>query len=157
MTAHEPAGLIESEQQPTGPLRRLVRDERVAFILVGAVNTAVGVGWFVLFHYLVGAVLGYMGTLVLAHVAAVLCAFVMHRRLVFRVRGHVLLDLARFEVVNLGALALNAVILPVCVEVLGFDVIPAQLVATALCVTLTYLGHRMFSFRRPPPAARPSP
>ena len=48
-----------------------------------------------------------------------LCAFVLHRRFVFRVRGGVWLDLARFELVNLGALAANAVVLPILVEWAG--------------------------------------
>jgi putative flippase GtrA len=78
----------------------------------------------------------------------------MHRRLVFRVRGHLWLDLARFETVNLGMLAANAVLLPFCVEVLGFGVLVAQGCSTVVTVVMSYLGHSLFSFRRP--AAAPS-
>lgn len=133
---------------PPGPLLRLIRDQRVAFILVGGVNTLIGLGWFVLFHRVAGPTVGYMGTLVLAHVASVLCAFVLHRYLVFRVRGQLLLDLARFEVVNLAALAANAVLLPFFVEIVGLSVIVAQIVSTFVSVITTYVGHRTFSFRR---------
>jgi putative flippase GtrA len=133
---------------PLGPLLRLIRDQRVAFLIVGGVNTLIGLGWFLLFHRLVGQVVGYMGTLVLAHVGAVLCAFVLHRRFVFRVRGQVLVDLARFELVNLGALAANAVLLPVFVELVGLQVILAQIISTFISVVTTYVGHRGFSFRR---------
>ncbi len=73
----------------------------------------------------------------------------LHRRFVFRVRGHVWLDLARFEVVNLAALGLNAVLLPLLVEVAGLPVILAQVVAGGLAVIGTYFGHLLFSFRRP--------
>ena len=125
-----------------------MRDQRVAFLLVGGVNTLVGLGWFVLFQYLVGRRWGYMATLILAHVCAVLCAFVLHRKLVFRVHGQVLLDLARFEVVNLGALAANAVLLPLFVEIGGLPVVGAQCAATVVTVVSTYAGHRFFSFRR---------
>jgi putative flippase GtrA len=147
MAVSEP-GPTAPLQAPAGPLLRLIRDQRVAFVLVGGVNTLVGLGWFLLFHWLVGRYVGYMGTLVLAHICAVLCAFVLHRKLVFRVHGQVLLDLARFELVNLGALAVNAVLLPFFVEIVGLQVVVAQIVATAITIVTTYIGHRAFSFRR---------
>lgn len=40
---------------PDGPLLRLVRDRRLAFLIVGGVNTAVGFLWFVLFTFLFDA------------------------------------------------------------------------------------------------------
>jgi len=95
----------------------------LGFVVIGGVNTLIGLGWFLLFHWLVGGVVGYLGTLLLAHVCSVLCAFVLHRRLVFRVRGNVLTDLGRFELVNLGGLGLNAVALTFFVEVAGLPVL----------------------------------
>ena len=136
-----------------GPLLRLVRDQRVAYLIVGGFNTVNGYVLFLVFHLLLGdGFPRYMTTLLLTHVVAVACAFVLHRRFVFRVRGHLLLDAVRFEVVNLGALAINAALLPLFVEVAGFDVIWAQLLAAGLAVAGSYLGHSLFSFRRP---ARP--
>ena len=135
---------------PPGPLLRLVRDQRVAFLLVGGINTLIGLLWFILFNATLGRFVGYMGALVLAHICSVLCAFFLHRRFVFRVRGQLLLDLGRFELVNIGALAANAVLLPVFVEVVGLEVVLAQILATVVSVVTTYLGHKLFSFRRRP-------
>lgn len=132
----------------SAPLFRVVRDQRVTFLVVGGINTLLGLLWFVLFHVTVGQLAGYMVTLLCAHVAAVLCAFVLHRRLVFRVRGHVWLDLARFELVNLSALAINAALLPLAVEVVSLAVLPAQLVVTGVTVVLSFFAHRGFSFYR---------
>jgi putative flippase GtrA len=103
-----------------GPLLRLIQDQRVAFLIVGGINTAIGTGWFVLFLWLFphGAA-GYLGALVCAHIAFVLCAFVLYRRFVFRVTGHVLGDLARFELVNLSTLGFNLAALPLLVEMFG--------------------------------------
>jgi putative flippase GtrA len=134
-------------------LLRLIRDQRIAFVIVGGINTLIGLGWFLLFHRLVGNVVGYMGALVLAHICAVLCAFTLHRRFVFRVRGQVLTDLARFELVNLGALGANAVLLPFFVEIVGLKVVMAQIISTFISVITTYVGHRVFSFRRRHPQA----
>ena len=143
------------EPGPPGPLLRLIRDQRVAFLIVGVVNTVVGFAFFVGFdltlgHYLdahAGQVVGSVGTLACAHVAGVLSAFVLYRRFVFRVTGHVWRDLARFESVYLVALGINFVALPALVG-LGMNRIVAQAGITLATTVLSYFGHRHFSFRR---------
>ena len=139
-----------AETQPPGPgpLLRLVRSQKVAFLLVGGVNTVLGLCFFALAHRLWGSVIGYMGSLVVAYALAILCAFTLHRRFVFRVRGQVLTDLVRFTGVNLTSLGINAALLPVAVEWLGAPVLPAQVVVTGVTVALSYVGHASFSFRR---------
>jgi putative flippase GtrA len=89
-----------------------------------------------------------MWTLALTHVTSVLFAFAIHRSFVFRVTGRVLLDLWRFESVYLAALGLNAVLLPVLVELGGLPVLVAQAAITCLNVAVSWLGHSRFSFRR---------
>jgi putative flippase GtrA len=132
-----------------GPLFRLIRDQRVAFLIVGGMNTVIGTAWFLLFQWLFPhRAIGYLGALLCAHVAAVLCAFVLYRRFVFRVTGHVLRDLARFELVNLSTLGFNFATLPVLVEVFGWPVVPSQLAITGATVIYAWFAHRGFSFRR---------
>jgi len=132
-----------------GPLFRLVRDQRVAFLIVGGMNTAIGAVWFLLFlWFFPRGPAGYLGALVCAHVAAVLCAFVLYRRLVFRVSGHVFRDLARFELVNLSTLGFNFATLPVLVEVLGWPVLLSQFGIAGVTVIYSWFAHRGFSFRR---------
>jgi putative flippase GtrA len=134
---------------------RLIHDQRVAFLVVGGINTVVGFGIFVACSLTVGhavdhrfgTVAGSLATLGMAHVLGVLFAFVMHRRFVFRVRGHLLRDLARFESVYLTTLSINAVALPVLVE-LGLHRILAQAIILAASTVVSYFGHRYFSFRR---------
>ncbi|OBJ02818.1 polysaccharide biosynthesis protein GtrA [Mycobacterium alsense] len=146
---------LPPESAPPGPLIRLVRDQRTAFLLVGGINTVVGFGIFVacsvtLGHFVdvrFGTVAGSLVTVGIAHVLSVLFAFVMHRRLVFRVRGHVLRDLARFESVYLASFGFNAAGLTLLVE-LGVHRILAQAIIWVPTLLLNYLGHRYFSFRR---------
>lgn len=140
---------------PPGPLIRLVRDQRVAFLVIGGINTVVGFGLFVACSETVGhwvdhrfgTVAGSLVTVTVSHVLSVLFAFVMHRRLVFRVQGHVLRDLVRFESVYLSTFGINAIGLAVLVE-LGVHRIPAQVIVFLPTLLLNYLGHRYFSFRR---------
>lgn len=136
------------QSAPDGLLLRLIKDRRVAFLIVGMINTGVGFLWFILFELTIGKLWGYMATLLFAHVASVLCAFVLHRRFVFRVRGHVWLDLARFESVYLVALGVNAVLLPVLVEFAKIPPIPAQALIVFVTTMVSYFGHSRFSFRR---------
>ncbi|MFT4187730.1 MAG: GtrA family protein [Aeromicrobium sp.] len=133
---------------PRGPLLRLIKDHRVAFLIVGSINTVVGFAWFVFFDVTVGRIWGYMITLLFAHVAAVLCAFVLYRRFVFRVRGNTLIDLARFESVNLVSLAVNATMLPIFVEFGRLQPIVAQAAIVFLTTLISYVGHSKLSFRR---------
>jgi len=150
----EPEEAIEDPRQP-GILLRLIRDQRVAFLIVGGINTVFGFGVFILFDLTVGRaldvsagqVVGSLVTLALAHVAGVLFAFVLYRKFVFKVSGHLWKDLARFESVYLVSLAINAVVLPVLVQ-LGMERIIAQGLITLATTIVSYLGHRYFSFRR---------
>ncbi len=142
MTA--PAGMMGGK----GPLLRLVRDQRIAFLIVGGMNTLIGAAWFILFQFLIQARFGYMTVLLCAHIAAVLCAFVLYRYFVFRVRGHVWRDLMRFEMVNLTSLAVNAVALPLLVELLHWPVLFSQLMITGITMLVSFFGHRGFSFHR---------
>jgi putative flippase GtrA len=146
---------LPAETAPPGPLIRLVNDQRVAFLVVGGINTVAGLSFFVACSVTVGQLVDHrfgkaaaaLVTLGVAHVLAVLFAFVMHRRFVFRVRGHVLRDLVRFWSVYLTALGINIVTLPLLVE-LGLNRIVAQGIIVACSTLLSYFGHRHFSFRR---------
>ncbi|QWT25320.1 GtrA family protein [Subtercola sp. PAMC28395] len=136
---------------------RIVKDYRVAFLIVGSANTVIGFAWFALFQATIGQLWGYMATLLFAHVASVLCAFVLYRRFVFRVRGHVWRDLARFESVYLVALGINAILLPLLVEFAHLIPIVAQALIVFVTTLVSFFGHRNFSFRRKPTPSTESP
>ena len=143
-----PAHLPPAHLPPAGLLTQLVRSQQVAYLLVGGINTAVGLGFFALAHGLFGSAIGYMGSLVLAYALAILVAFVLHRRFVFRVKGHPARDLARFAGVQSTSLGINAGLLPVLVEVAGLGPLVAQTIATGVTVVLSYFAHKHFSFAR---------
>ncbi len=139
-----------------GRLQRAVKDQRTAFLVVGAVNTGIGYVAFLGFDDLVTALAPAMNgvlhnTVVLAcaHVVSVLAAFVLYRRLVFRVRGHVWRDLARFESVYLTSVGVNWVLLNLLVEVGHLTPKVAQTIIVAVTALLSWFGHKHFSFRRP--------
>lgn len=127
----------------------------VRFLAVGGVNTAVGLGSFVVLYALAGAVLHYLGALALAYAIGTLVGFVLHRRLVFDVQGHLVADFARYVGVQAVAFTLNSLLLPVLVEAAGLPVVLGQVLALGIVVVASYFGHKLISFRRPPQPAGP--
>ncbi|CAN5521779.1 hypothetical protein BH10ACT7_BH10ACT7_11400 [soil metagenome] len=144
------------EQARPGLLLRIIKDQRVAFLLVGGFNTGLAFLVFIAADLTVGkwlddtvnTVVGSLATLAISHVIGVTVAFILYRRFVFIVHGHVLRDLARFESVYLVSLAINAVALPALVQ-FGWNRIIAQAVILVVTTLISYVGHRYFSFRRP--------
>ncbi|MEP6842914.1 MAG: GtrA family protein [Pseudolysinimonas sp.] len=142
----------------TTQVRRLLADERVRFLLVGGVNTAVGYGLFVVIELSIGRWIGYLGSLYLSYALAVTLAFVLHRRLTFRAHttgGSALVDFARFCSVYVVALAVNTIGLPLLVEVGHLPPIGAQAIMVVATTLISYLGHKYFSFRRAAPDDHP--
>lgn len=132
---------------PPGLLLRVVRDQRVVFLAVGAVNTVFGYLVFAGFLLLLGHS-RYLVALVCAYVIAVLFAFATYRFLVFQVRGHVLRDLGRFVTVYLASFAVNLVVLPLLVELAHLPVLVAQAMIVFITSVMSWMGHKHYSFRR---------
>lgn len=138
---------------PPGPLLTLLKDQRVAFLAVGAANTVIGALWFIVFNALLGHRFGWAGqyiALVITYIVAILCAFVLYRKLVFRVSGHLLRDLARFSSVYVTTFVLNLAMVAVIVKWLGFDAVISQLLFVVVSTVVSWFGHRNYSFRRDP-------
>jgi putative flippase GtrA len=137
-----------------GPLMRVVKDQRVLFLLVGGANTAFSTGMFIMlalyFPDTPSAVL-----LTVAWAVSLVTVFFVYRRLVFRVSGHLLRDFFRFVLVNLSSLLINITFLFLASDVLGYPRIPSQIAITVVSVVVSYFGHRYFSFRRTEPEDRP--
>ena len=141
-----PASPAAATEAP-GPLLRLIRDQRVAFLLVGGLNTAVGFGGFLFFHQFL-KFWGGDAAVLAAQCIAIPFAFVLHRHFVFRVTGHVLRDLGRFLLVNVIPVGTNLLVLPILTRVFGWPALPAQLAFTVAWVVASFFLHRGFSFRR---------
>jgi putative flippase GtrA len=129
------------------------------YLLVGSFNTLFGLGLFGLLLALFEDRVHYLALLVISHVVAVLTAFVLHRKFVFRVKGQVLQDLWRFWTVYLAALGANLVLLPLAVEVAHLSPLVGQICVLAVTATATYVAHARFSFSpaRPRPSATAPP
>ncbi|WP_328392492.1 GtrA family protein [Nocardia sp. NBC_00416] len=148
-TASSEAGATPGEPPDPGPLLRLVRRQGLAFAVVGAVNTVMGIGLTVAWLAVLGASVPPSAGVAAAYATGIGIAFVLHRKLVFRVQGRVFRDFVAFAAVNSGGLVANALLLELAVTVLGFPRAPAAVVVMGAVAAGTYFGHRYISFRRP--------
>lgn len=137
--------------RPGGSIRAMLTSREARFLVVGGLNTLIGLAIFATLHLLLGDRVDYLVTLVLTYAVGTVIAFALQRRLVFGAGAAPLTDLARFTLVQVGALALNAVLLHLLVEVAGIWVIAAQVVALGIVVVTSYFSHLLFSFRRSDP------
>jgi len=124
--------------------------EKIRFFIVGGFNTIIGLGAFAVFQFLSNGALHEVVVLLLAHLVASSIAFVLHRRVVFRVSGQIVVDYVRFQSIYVIPLSINAIVLPLLVRVGGVNVYLAQLLFTVVSVCISYIGHKYFSFRRAP-------
>jgi putative flippase GtrA len=95
---------------------------------------------------------GYPLVFVLAQVVAISLAFPLYRRFVFASTGSLRGDLRRFLSVWGASLVVSALGLPVLVELVGIEPVPAQVILVVLVAVGSFLGHRYVSF---PHRARP--
>jgi putative flippase GtrA len=130
----------------------LLNDERVRFIIIGGLNTGVGYLVFVILELSFGARLGYFFSLYGSFLLSSVSAFLLHRRVTFRVTGSggIVVDFLRFLSVYAFALIINSIALPLLVEVVDMNPLIAQAIIVAATTLVSYFGHKFFSFRRRP-------
>ncbi|WP_104127531.1 GtrA family protein [Cryobacterium sp. Y57] len=135
-------------------LAKLARDQRLRFLAVGGVNTVVGYALFAVFDLFVFATVpfGYLLSLMSAYAIAIVLAFVLYRRFVFKVTGRVWSDFVKFVSVYLVAIGVNLLTLPLLIEVAGLNSLVAQAIVLIATTFMSFFGHREFSFRREPEA-----
>jgi len=124
--------------------------ERARFVLVGCLNTAVGLGFFALLDALIGGSghYAYLAAVLVAQFLGVQFAFCTQRLIVFRARGgRIIHELMRFWLVYAIGIAANLAVLPLLVELAGIAVFPAQVIFTVGLAIATYLAGRTFVFR----------
>ncbi|MBP3974051.1 GtrA family protein [Pseudoxanthomonas spadix] len=132
----------------SGPLQRLVRDQRILFLIVGGGNTLFSTLLYAGLVLLLGPQVPAVVSLLLAWVASVVLVFFVYRKLVFRIKGNGWRDFVRFCSVNVASLAINAGLLVLLADFMRLPPIPTQVGITGLVVLFNYFGHKYFSFRR---------
>ena len=119
------------------------------YLVVGLWNTVFAYGIWALLQFLLGDHLHYLAILVIAWPIAVLNAYLCYRNLVFHSTDLWWRELPRFSLVYVATLLGALVALPFLLQTLPFSIYAIQAGYTVAVVILSYLAHRLFSFRKP--------
>lgn len=118
------------------------------FLIVGGINTAFGLAVYpVLLVALRPLGIGYMGALFVAQAVSLAFAYTTQKRWVFRTRGDVLNEFARFSSFYLGIFAANWLALPLLVEVAHLRPWIAQFGFALITVIGSWFWHTRLTFR----------
>jgi putative flippase GtrA len=119
----------------------------VRFTCVGASGYVVNLAVFAASVHVLG--IDYRVAAVLAFLVAVTNNFLFNRHWTFNARdGHAGFQAARFFAVSLAAFAFNLAILLLLVDTFHVAKVPAQAVAIVIATPISFLGNKLWSFRR---------
>lgn len=136
---------MSETEPPASPTRQPVAPQIIRYAGVGVVSTATHYVVLVtlkeIFHVnpVIGTVIGYgLGTLV---------SYTLNRQFTFKTRPEFARGLAKFVLVNIVGMSLNALIMYTLTG-LGFYYLLAQVIATGTVFIFNFTAARLFVFKR---------
>ena len=130
-------------------LRRLLESRELRFLAVGGFNTAFGIGAFTALWALTRPIaLHYIWVAAIANVIAVTVAYAAYKIFVFRTRGGVLREYARFWASYAVIIGAQFTGLALCVSVLHIHPLVANVIVVGASVLVSWVLHSRFTFRR---------
>jgi putative flippase GtrA len=138
------------------PLSAILNDTKTRFLLIGGWNTFFGYAIFWLLYagtsrLFTTRYFAYTSAQIGGWLIAVANAYLLHKYVTFRstARGRAAwAEFFRFMQTYVAMFLFGLVLLPFLVEVVGLGPRIAALVATAVGVVISYVGHRFNTFRR---------
>ncbi|MFH1871216.1 MAG: GtrA family protein [Pseudomonadota bacterium] len=123
-------------------------NEKIRFLVVGAYNTAFGYAAFAGLYLWFKESLHYLILVAVAHLFAVVNAFLTQRRIVFNDRSPMLAAFLRFNVATTLSLLLSLTGMALLVDGIGINPLIGQAIVTILSVIGIYVLHRHYTFRQ---------
>lgn len=121
---------------------------KLVFLVVGGVNTVVGISIFPLLYYASRPLdVHYMPLLIVSQILGITFSYLTNKLIVFKTEGWSVPEYLRFATYYGIYFVLNLILLPVCVEFLRQDPVIAQLVISIGSVVATYFWHSRITFR----------
>jgi putative flippase GtrA len=122
--------------------------EKVAYLIVGGLNTIFGYVCSALLYYSLYDVLHIVVIGVVASVISITFSFTTYKLLVFRTKGGWLREYGRCYVVYGLSSALSITAMWILVDLAGVPFWLAQALVTCVVVVISYVGHSRFTFSR---------
>jgi len=128
-------------------MRKLIQNQKVRYLIVGAVNTFIAlVIFFVLQKTLIKT--HYLAILVISHIISV---FISHHNFYYFVfhakNANYWLSYLKANLVYLSNLLLNSLLLTLFVEILMLKIFSSQVLSVIIIAVLTYFLHKNYTFK----------
>lgn len=121
---------------------------KLRFLVVGAVNTVVGLGVYPILYVLLSPIeIGYLGVLICSQVICISISFLNQKYFVFKTTRNKYREYAKFFTFHCFYLTLNLACLPIMVEAGNMNPIIAQLLFSSLLIITSYYWHSRITFK----------
>jgi putative flippase GtrA len=133
----------------SGKVRELAEQHqiKIRFLLVGAMNTVVGLSVFPILYFLTAPVgFHYLGILTISQALCVTFSFLTSKFLVFRTTGGYLREFGKYVTFHLSYFLVNLAALPALVELAGMNPVWAQTLFAVLVIVSSYFWHSRITF-----------
>jgi len=121
--------------------------EKLLYLVVGGWNSLFQYASFSLLYYLLHGVLFSSVILFLSYVLSSINGFLGFRLIVFRSKGHPVVEYLKFQLVYVPLLAINMILLPLMLAYTPLNAYVVQALFAVLSVVLGYFGNKYFTFR----------
>ena len=123
------------------------QNEKIRFLIVGGLNTAVGLITFPILYFLCHPHgMNYMTALVVSQIFCITFSFANNKLLVFKSAGNIFQEYFKYVSFQGIYLILNLIGLPILVEFFHLNPIVAQTGFAVVLITISYFWHRKVTF-----------
>lgn len=120
---------------------------QVRFLIVGGVNTIVGLAVYPVLYWALNPIgFGYMLLLVISQAICTNFSYLTNKIVVFKTRCSSILEYLKYNTFQVAVMVLNMIALPLGVEVLKLPPIVAQTIYTLGMVVISYFWHSKITF-----------
>ncbi len=116
------------------------------FLVVGIINTLVGILLFPLLYWVFGSSIAFNLLLAISYVLCTLSSFLLHKYVTFKSQGSALTEGIKFAILSGFTYILNVIILQVVLPLLPWHPVLVQTVIAVMLQTGNYLGMNRLVF-----------
>lgn len=125
-------------------------EKKLRFLIVGSINTMVGLSVYPILYVVFSPVgFGYIQVLLLAQIPCITFSFITNKYFVFRTKGNLTKEYAKFSIFHMTLLLINLIFLPTLVEVLRINPIVSQTLFVILVIVTSFIWHNSITFKLP--------
>ncbi|MEK3880306.1 GtrA family protein [Paenibacillus sp. FSL M7-0420] len=122
-----------------------MKNSSVKFVIVGILNTIVGLSVYTLYLKLIQD--NYLQALILSHVIGVVHSYLWNNRWTFQQKRYNAKSGMKFVFVYIVTFFVNLFLLALLVDTIGMNKLIAQAIALFLTTVVSFFGHKYWSFR----------